>query len=102
MNALNATKRDLTEFVSVLGTDTKAAVSGASQNIKGLLTDNKQTDKNDSPSSKPKTSQPTIEVPSAPYDRSQAQLFAVQNSADTYLQEPKGDSITVVPVYYKL
>ena len=37
MSALNATKRDLAEFVTVLGTDTKKAVSGASANIKGIL-----------------------------------------------------------------
>ena len=37
MSALNATKRDLSEFVTVLSTDTKKAVSGASANIKGIL-----------------------------------------------------------------
>ena len=37
VSALNATKRDLAEFVSVISTDTKAAVSGASANIKDVL-----------------------------------------------------------------
>ena len=90
MSALNATKRDLAEFVSVLGTDTKTAVSGAGRNIKGLMNDPEGEGNNGSSSSKPNTPPSTVEAPSAPYDRSQAQLFAVQNSVDTYLMDPKG------------
>jgi len=37
VSALNATKRDLAEFVTVLGSDTKTAVSGATTSIQGLL-----------------------------------------------------------------
>ena len=35
--ALTATKRDLSEFVTVLKEDTEAAVTGATTSIKGLL-----------------------------------------------------------------
>lgn len=87
VSALNATKRDIAEFVSVIGNDTKAAVSGASQNIKGIIEGKESTNTS---SSTTKAAPRTIEPPSAPYDRSQAQLFAVQNSTDTYLKEPKG------------
>ena len=92
VSALNATKRDLAEFVNVLGKDTKVAVSGASQNVKSIIEGNEPA-KNGSPTTRSKVSPPTMEPPSAPYDRSQAQLFAVQNSADTYLQEPKSKSL---------
>ena len=33
----------------------------------------------------------SAEVPTGPYDRSQAQLFAVQKTVDTYLSDPKGN-----------
>ena len=95
ITALSATKRDLAEFVTVLSSDTKAVVSGASANIKEILgqpDSGEQTDGNGEGS--PSTSQKkgsTVEAPSAPYDRCQAQLFAVQNSKETYLADPEGE-----------
>ena len=87
MNALNATKRDLAEFVSVIGTDTKEAVKDASVNInKILLPSLTTTNSAEKPSG---SEQKVVEVEvQAPYDRCQAELFAVQNSSDTYLQDP--------------
>jgi len=38
-----------------------------------------------------KTAPHSVEVPTGPYDRSQAQLFAVQKTLDTYLSDPKGN-----------
>lgn len=91
MSALTATKRDLAEFVTVLGSDTKTAVSGASRNIQGLLDTPEQGGKDGSSSSKSNTPPSSIDAPlAAPYDRPQAQLFAVQNSVDTYMTDPKG------------
>lgn len=96
MTALNATKRDLAEFVTVLSSDTKAAVSGAGANIKDILGQPESGDKSDGAGGSdgsPSTSQKkggTVESPSAPYDRCQAQLFAVQNSKETYLVDPEG------------
>ena len=95
MTALNATKRDLAEFVTVLSSDTKAAVSGASANINKILgqpDSNGQGDGSNegSPSLHGQKKGNTVEAPSAPYDRCQAQLFAVQNSKDTYLVDPEG------------
>lgn len=94
VTALNATKRDLAEFVTVLSSDTKAAVSGASANINKILGQpalNSQTDGSEgNPSLPGQKKGNTVEAPSAPYDRCQAQLFAVQNSKDTYLMDPEG------------
>ena len=100
MTALNATKRDLAEFVTVLSSDTKAAVSGASANINKILGQpddlSNQTDGNEgSPTLKGQKKGNKVEAPSAPYDRCQAQLFAVQNSKDTYLVDPEGINIIV-------
>ena len=88
VNALKATKRDLAEFVSVLGSDTKAAVKGASDNINKILVSPEDEDeeagyrKNDIP--------PIVEpAPTAtPYDRCQAELLALQKSSETFLQDP--------------
>ena len=91
VSALNATKRDLVEFVSVLSTDTKCAVSGATANIKGALkTDlDKGSERSDvTVTSKPNS--PSEVTSTAPYDRSKAQLFAIQTSSETYLNDPKG------------
>ena len=40
--------------------------------------------------SRQKTMPHSPEVPTAPYDRCQAQLFTVQKTVDTYLSDPKG------------
>lgn len=94
MTALSATKRDLAEFVTVLSSDTKAAVSGASANINKILgqpASSSQTGGSEgSPSLSGQKKGNTVEAPLAPYDRCQAQLFAVQNSKDTYLVDPEG------------
>lgn len=106
MTALNATKRDLAEFVTVLSSDTKAAVSGASANINKILgqpDSNGQGDGSNegSPSLHGQKKGNTVEAPSAPYDRCQAQLFAVQNSKDTYLVDPEGTcSYTCTCIHY--
>ena len=92
VTALNATKRDLAEFVTVLSSDTKAAVSGASANINKILgqpASSSQIDGSEGTLPGQKKGK-TVEAPSAPYDRCQAQLFAVQNSKDTYLVDPEG------------
>ena len=97
MSALNATKRDLAEFMSVLGTDTKAVVKGASDNINKILvqspsnsTDDEAGESEEKKKKKKKRgSVPVVEVQeTAPYDRSQAELFSIQNSSETYLQDP--------------
>ena len=93
MTALTATKRDLAEFVTVLSSDTKSAVSGASANIKGILGQSNSSEQTDggregSPATVQKKN--ATEAPSAPYDRCQAQIFAVQNSKETYLVDPEG------------
>ena len=94
MTALNATKRDLAEFVTVLSSDTKAAVSGASANINKILGQPSSSEQTDGGEGSPTTAKQrkgnAVEAPSAPYDRCQAQLFAVQNSKDTYLIDPEG------------
>ena len=101
MTALNATKRDLAEFVTVLSSDTKAAVSGASANINKILgqpaSSNQTGGSGGSPSLSGQKKGNTVEAPSAPYDRCQAQLFAVQNSKDTYLVDPEG---SYIPHYF--
>ena len=98
MTALNATKRDLAEFVTVLSSDTKAAVSGASANINKILgqppSSNQTGSGEGSPSLAGQKKGSAVEAPSAPYDRCQAQLFAVQNSKDTYLVDPEGGYIS--------
>ena len=95
MTALNATKRDLAEFVTVLSSDTKAAVSGASANIKEILghpdSNAEQAGVSEGSPSISQKKGGTVEAPSAPYDRCQAQLFAVQNSKETYLMDPEGN-----------
>lgn len=93
VSALNATKRDLVEFVSVLGSDTKAAVKGASDNINKILIQSPSTsaDEDDTNSSNKNEGVPVVEVQaSAPYDRCRAELFAIQNNTETYLQDPQG------------
>lgn len=102
MTALNATKRDLAEFVTVLSSDTKAAVSGASTNIKEILghPESKQSDSSEGSPSITQKKGNTVEAPSAPYDRCQAQLFAIQNNKDTYLVDPEGNSIKWTCVGY--
>ena len=92
VNALNATKRDLAEFVSVLGTDTKAAVKEASENIKVMVQPPSTLtveEEGEGRKIQRTGSTPSVEVQAAaPYDRCQAELFAVQNSLETYLQDP--------------
>lgn len=97
MSALNATKRDLAEFVSVLGSDTKAVVQGASENINKILvqpssssSSASESGEQDRNNQKNGGGQPVSEVRAAatPYDRCQAELYAVQNSSETYLQDP--------------
>ena len=94
MTALTATKRDLAEFVTVLSSDTKSAVTGASANIKEILGQSKSSEQTAGGSGggegSPTTQKSTVEAPSAPYDRCQAQIFAVQNSKETYLVDPDG------------
>lgn len=100
MTALNATKRDLAEFVTVLSSDTKAAVSEASTNIKEILGNPvSSTGQTGGSEGSPSTTQKkgsAVEAPSAPYDRCQAQLFAVQNSKETYLVDPEGNKLKLV------
>ena len=95
MTALTATKRDLAEFVTVLSSDTKSAVTGASTNIKEILGQSKSSEQGAGGSgggegSATTTQKSSVEAPSAPYDRCQAQIFAVQNSKETYLVDPDG------------
>lgn len=88
VSALNATKRDLAEFVSVLGTDTKAAVKEASDNIK-VMVQVSTVEGGEGRNNQKNGSAPSMEVQvAAPYDRCQAEVFAVQNSPETYLQDP--------------
>lgn len=91
MSALNATKRDLAEFVSVLGTDTKAAVQGAGENINKILVQSPQSSTQEGEERKNhKNGVPSVVVDHAatPYDRCQAELLAVQRNSETYLQDP--------------
>lgn len=89
VSALNATKRDLAEFVSVLGSDTKAAVKGASNNINKIVVQSPSTSTEEEKDSSKKAVVPVLKVEeTAPYDRCQAELFSVQNNTDTYLQDP--------------
>lgn len=90
MSALNATKRDLAEFVSVLGTDTKAAVKGASDNINKILVQSPSQGEEERNNQKNGAPPPVVVAHTAtPYDRCQAELFAVQSSSETYLQDPQ-------------
>lgn len=89
VSALNATKRDLAEFVSVLGSDTKAAVKEASDNINKILVQTNSAEGEEERNNQKNGVPPVVEVHTAtPYDRCQAELFAVQSSSDTYLQNP--------------
>jgi len=90
INALSATKRDLAEFVSVIGSDTKAAVEGASANINKIV---KQSSEDDLENSGPESKKSSVTIkrmvePEAPYDRCQAELFSLQSSTETYLRDP--------------
>lgn len=89
MSALNATKRDLAEFVSVLGSDTKAAVKEASDNFNKILgpPEDSASAMGVEEDTKKKNGGAVVDV-QAPYDRCQAELFSIQNSTDTYLQDP--------------
>lgn len=90
MSALNATKRDLAEFVSVVGADAKAAVKGASENINKILVSS-PSQSGESEESDDSLKNCTVVVdppPETPYDRCKAELFTVQNSSETYLQDP--------------
>ena len=89
MSALNATKRDLAEFVSVVGADAKAAVKGASENINKILnSSSSQSSEEDSEDSHRNGAVVVEAPPETPYDRCQAELFTIQNSSETYLQDP--------------
>jgi hypothetical protein len=90
VSALNATKRDLAEFVSVLGSDTKAAVKGASDNINKILVQPPSTsaEGEEEEHHNQRNSVPPPAASATPYDRCQAELFAAQNSSDTYLHDP--------------
>ena len=88
VSALNATKRDLVEFVSVVGSDAKAVVKGASENINKILVSSSPSSEESSEDSR-KNDAVRVEVPpEAPYDRCQAELLTMQNSSETYLQDP--------------
>ncbi len=96
MSALNATKRDLAEFVSVLGTDTKAAVEGASTNINKILNSPTTSDPSNNPDENDQKGgvPPIADVQAqAPYDRSRAELFSAQNNTETYLEDPRSQGI---------
>ncbi len=88
--ALNATKRDLAEFVSVVGTDAKAAVKGASENINKILASSPSPSSEEDSEDSHRNDAVVVEAPppETPYDRCQAELFTVQNSSQTYLQDP--------------
>ena len=92
VSALNATKRDLAEFVSVLGSDTKAVVKGASDNINKILEPSTSTADGEEERNNSKNAAPLpvvgVHTAATPYDRCQAELFAVQSSSETYLQDP--------------
>ena len=90
MSALNATKRDLAEFVSVVGTDAKAVVKEASENINKILVSSSSPSSEEDGQDNHKNDVVIVEVPTpeTPYDRCQAELFAVQSSSETYLQDP--------------
>lgn len=79
--------------MSVLGTDTKAAVKEASENIKVMVVqppeNSTEEEEEEGRKNLRNRSTPSVEVQvAAPYDRCQAELFAVQNSPETYLQDP--------------
>ena len=88
VSALNATKRDLAEFVSVVGADAKAAVKGASENINKILVPSSTTTEEESEDRKRNDAVVVNVPPDTPYDRCQAELFTVKNSSETYLQDP--------------
>lgn len=88
MSALNATKRDLAEFVSVLGADTKAVVKGASDNINKMLVQPQPASTGGESEGNSLKKNVVEQQAAAPYDRCQAELFAIQNSVETYLQNP--------------
>lgn len=98
INALSATKRDLAEFVSVIGTDTKAVVEGASANINKIITQTESSSDSleTSDSETKKDSVARVVQPEAPYDRCQAELFSLQCSAETYLQDPSDKGTSVI------
>lgn len=99
MSVLSATKRDLAEFVTVLGSDTKAAVKGASDNINKILStplDEEDGDQKDSNGQRTSAS-PLVEAETTPYDRCQAELLAIQRNTETYLQDPSQSMCTPCP-----
>ncbi len=87
MNALSATKRDLAEFVSVIGSDTKAAVEGASANINKIISSSDDLEGETNKSKEDRMDTRVVQS-EAPYDRCQAQLYTLQSSLETYLQDP--------------
>ena len=88
ISALSVTKRDLGEFVSVLGSDTKAVVEGASANLNKIIKQQSDDDGDEGVSDGKKKSLTDMVEPHAPYNRCQAELFTLQSSSDTYLQDP--------------
>ena len=89
ISALSATKRDLAEFVSVIGSDTKAVVEGASANINKIIKQSSEDEeKSGTEAKKDSVSTPRVVQPEAPYDRCQAELFSLQSSTETYLRDP--------------
>lgn len=80
--------------MSVLGSDTKAVVEGASANFNKIIKQPLEdaSTKEGSTNGK-KDSVGHVVEPQAPYDRCQAELFALQTSTDTYLQDPSEQGI---------
>ena len=93
VNALSITKRDLAEFVTVVGSDTKAVVEEASANLNKIIIKH-PSDESSSEEGTKKVLVGRVVEPQAPYDRCQAELFSLQCSADTYLQDPSDQGMS--------
>lgn len=91
--AINATRRDLAEFVSVLQNDTASAISSVGTNLKGLVQPVAEQSK-PSIDTVPRTMHDSApQISSTGYDRISAKLCLMQNDPTTYLTVPIGEEL---------
>ncbi|KAL5478219.1 hypothetical protein EMCRGX_G025118 [Ephydatia muelleri] len=92
--AINATRRDLAEFVSVLQNDTASAISSVGTNLKGLVHPPIEQ-ANPSVSSTSRSMHDAVpQTSGVGYDRVAARLYAIQNDPATYLNVSAGEEPT--------
>ncbi|XP_011404601.1 PREDICTED: BSD domain-containing protein 1-like [Amphimedon queenslandica] len=101
LSALNATKRDLSEFMSTVQRDTSNAVVGVADSVKSYLQQEESVSSGDSTSSStsvPQTQKSNEEdqmilteaTDSGTYDRSQALIETIRNDPLSYQSPPDG------------